>query len=186
MFLELKKIHNFITLKFASADFQPTLEFVKAKFKELDPEREFTYNFIDDNFARLYKSEERLASVIFYFSLLGIIIASLGLFALASLTVIRKKKEIGVRKVLGASTSKLVFLFANTFLKLTIGGILIAIPLSYYLLNVWLSDFAYRVSLNPLWFLSGGMAALFISIVTILFQAIKAANTNPVNSLRNE
>lgn len=183
---EENSVHNFITIKFSQNNFTQTFNFVKEKFSELDSDRNFTYNFADDNFARLYRSEERIASVISYFSVLGIIIASLGLFALASLTVIRKRKEIGVRKILGASTSKLVFSFTNNFLKLTLGGIIIAVPLSYYLLNEWLSDFAYRVSMNPVWFLLGSAAAVFISIITVLFQAVKAANTNPVNSLRNE
>ena len=179
-------VHNFITIKFASNNFAGTLDFVKKKFGELDPSRDFTFNFVDESFKRLYESEQRMASVVSYFSLLGILIASLGLFALASLTVIRKRKEIGVRKVLGASTTNLVISFANGFIKLTLWGILLAAPLSYYLLNEWLKDFAYRVSFNPLWFIIGGASAMAVSIITVSIQAFRAANTNPVKSLRNE
>ncbi|MBU2492861.1 MAG: ABC transporter permease [Bacteroidetes bacterium] len=183
---EENAVHNYVSIKLASNNFAETVEYIKETFKELDTERNFEFNFIDESFARLYESEERMASIISYFTIIGIIIASLGLFALASLTVIRKRKEIGVRKVLGASTSKIVFSFTINFMKLTLAGIFVALPLSYYLLDEWLNDFAFRVALNPIWFISGSLAAIIISMLTVLYQAFKAANADPVNSLRNE
>ena len=142
--------------------------------------------FADENYERLYRSEDRLASVVSYFAILAVIIASLGLLALTSFLVERRKKEIGIRKVLGANVKHIVGLISKEFVLLIIIANVIALPLAYYLLQNWLQDFAYRVSLNLWLFMAAGIIALLVALFTISVQVIKAALSNPVKSIRYE
>ncbi len=146
----------------------------------------FTYSFLDDVFNNLYRSEQRTGTLFNVFALMAIIISCLGLFGLATYTAQVRTKEIGVRKVLGASIPSIIKLLSADFIKLVLLAIIIATPISWYLMNKWLQDFAYKTNLSWMVFAFAGIAAIVIALVTISFQAIKAAVTNPIKSLRTE
>ncbi len=178
-------------LKYAAARIKPgdvknTIAYIEEKWNELIPEYPFEFSFLEENLNKMYKDQNDLGKLVGYFSILAIFIACLGMFALASFNAEQRTKEIGVRKVLGATVSGIVILFTKDFLKLVLIAVIIATPLAYFILNRWLEDFAYRVNINPLVFVIAAVVTFFIAMVTIAFQAIKAANSNPVKSLRYE
>lgn len=146
----------------------------------------FEYSFLDERFNNIYKADEKLGTIFTIFCSLAIFIACLGLFGLAAYTAEQRTKEIGIRKVLGASVSSLVVSFSKDFTKLVFIALLVAIPTAYFLMNQWLADFAYRISLGASTFLIAGGIALVIAWLTISFQSIRAAVANPVDSLRSE
>ena len=150
------------------------------------PELPFEYSFLDERFDGVYASERKLGTIFTVFCSLAIFIACLGLFGLAAYTAEQRTKEIGVRKVLGASVGSLVLLFSRDFTKLVLVALLIAVPVSYVIMNRWLEDFAYRITLGASTFLMAGGIALLIAWLTIGFQSVRAAVANPVDSLRNE
>jgi putative ABC transport system permease protein len=141
---------------------------------------------LDESVDQLYKSEQRFQEIFFYFSMLAIFIALLGLLSLASFFTEQRAKEIGVRKVLGASVASVVKLLSKDFLKLVVLANLIAWPIAYYFMNRWLQDFAYRVEAGWSVFVLAGGLALVIALLTVSTQAIKAALANPVEALRYE
>ena len=146
----------------------------------------FEYDFLDASFARLYRAEAKTGSVLGIFTMLALFIGCLGLFALAAFTAEQRTKEIGIRKVLGASVSGITGLLAKDFLKLVVVAIVIASPVAYWAMRTWLADFAYRVEI-PWWmFVLAGLAAIVIAFLTVSFQSVKAALANPVKSLRSE
>ena len=146
----------------------------------------FSYHFMEEDFENLYKTEQRTGSLFIVFAIIAILISCLGLLGLASYTAQIRTREIGVRKVLGASVSGLVKLLARDFIKLVIIAILIAIPISWYAMNRWLDNFAYKINIGWVVFLVSGLIAITIALFTISFQSVKAAFTNPVKILRNE
>jgi putative ABC transport system permease protein len=146
----------------------------------------FNYSFMDESFSNVYKAEQRVGKISFTFSLLAIVIACLGLFGLATFLAEQKTKEVGIRKVLGASIPSLLFMLLKEFLKWILIANLIAWPISYYFMNAWLQDYAYRVEISFWTFIISGGIALIVAIATVSFQAIKAATANPVDSLRYE
>jgi putative ABC transport system permease protein len=134
--------------------------------------------------AKLYQAEERLTNIVLFFSGLAIFIACMGLYALASFTAAQRIKEIGIRKVMGASVFQLVAMLSKDFIKLVIIAFLVGIPIGYYLMNNWLEGFAYRTNLDVIVFIISGALALFIAWVTVSFESFKAAKRNPAESLR--
>ena len=144
------------------------------------------FNFLDERIADFYKAEQKEGTIINTASLISIFIACLGLFGLASYSAQQRIKEIGIRKVLGASVSEITFLFSGNFIKLVIISAVIALPLAFYFMQKWLNGFAYRVELGLAEVLISCLAALSISLITISYQAIKAAKSNPINSIRAE
>ncbi len=150
------------------------------------PGTPFEYDFLDASFARLYQSEAKTSAVLGIFTLLALFIGCLGLFALAAFTAEQRTKEIGIRKVLGASVAGITGLLARDFLKLVLISILIASPLAAWALHTWLKNYAYRIELQWWMFALAGLAAVGIAFLTVSFQSIKAALTNPVKSLRSE
>lgn len=150
------------------------------------PGQPFTYNFLDDSFNNLYKSDIKTSKLIFSFSVIAIIISALGLFGLAAFTAERRTKEIGIRKVLGASVAHIVNLLSRDFVMLVCISILIASPIAWLLMNKWLQDFAYRISISAWIFITAGVFAIIIAVISVSVQAIKAAIANPVKSLRTE
>ena len=146
----------------------------------------FNYNFLDDKFKSLYENEQRTGLLFNIFAGIAIFISCLGLFGLAAYTAQVRTKEIGVRKVLGSSVSGIIQLLAKDFIKLVVIAIVIATPIAWYLMNAWLQDFAYKINLDWSVFVIAGLAAIFIALITISFQSIKAAIANPVKSLRTE
>ena len=152
----------------------------------MNPKFPFTYQFSDSEFAKLYKSEAIVSRLSNYFAFLAIFISCLGLFGLATFTAVQRTKEIGVRKVLGASVLQIIAMLSGSFVKLIVVAMLIAFPVAWYFMNKWLENFAYKVHLGWIIFFIGGTVAVLIALLTVSYQAIKAAIANPVKSLRTE
>lgn len=177
---------KYMAIKINSSDLPKTIAYIESKWKEMVPGRPFDYFFLDQELDKLYKDEEKLGSVAGIFSVLAIIVACLGLFALASFMAEERKKEIGIRKVMGGSVSQIVLLLSKDFTKLIILAFVIACPLAWYAISSWLNNFAFHVNVNWLVFVLVGLITLIIALLTISYRALQAANTNPVNSIRNE
>jgi len=177
---------SYISVRFKQSDMAANLQGLENTWKNFAPATPFDYNFLDSNFDALYRNEHRMASVLAVFTVLSIFVACLGLFGLSVYTAERRTKEIGVRKVLGASVQSVVTLLSKDFLKLVLLSAVIAFPLAWLSMSKWLQDFAYRVNIGWQVFIIAAFAAIFIALVTISFQAIKAALRNPVKSLRTE
>jgi putative ABC transport system permease protein len=173
-------------VKLNTGDLQSTISRIKSVYANVAPAYPFEYNFLDEKFEQLYKTEIKQGYILTVFSLLAIFIACLGLFGLASYTAIKRTKEIGVRKVLGSSVQNIVLLLSRDLLKPVLIGTLIAIPAGYYAMNKWLEGFAYRISFQWWMFVVAAFAAVSIALLTVGFQALKAAVANPVKSLRTE
>lgn len=175
-----------VAVKLKTADIRTTLEEVKNVWAKFSPEYPIEYKFLDENFDQVYKSEDKLKSLLWAFTAVAIFVGCLGLFGLAAYAAERRVKEIGIRKVLGASVQGLVVLLSKDFLKLVLIALVIASPLAWYFLNDWLQSFAYRISIGWWVFLLAAFIAILIALITVSFQAIKAAIANPVKSLRTE
>lgn len=159
---------------------------VKSIWTKFFPDHPFDYTFLDEHFASLYKADAQVSKVVGILAVLAIIISCLGLFGLASYSAERRVKEIGIRKVLGASVQSITTLLSKDFIRLVLIANIIAWPLAWFVLNKWLQDFAYRISLNWMVFLLAGAVAILIAMLTISFHAIKTAMANPVKALRSE
>ena len=145
-----------------------------------------SYVFLDDTFKALYSSERQSEIIIAVVGGLAIIIAGLGLLSIASFVILRRTKEIGIRKILGASGAKIAAMLSKDFLRLVFIAILIAFPVAWWAMNKWLQGFAYRINISWWIFLAAGIISILIAMITVSFQAIKAAVANPVKSLRSE
>lgn len=159
---------------------------IKSEMLALDPTFPFEYSFMDESFDNSFRSEQRMGKVLNVFTAMAIAIACLGLFGLSAFTAEQRKKELGVRKVLGAKVMNLMMLFSTEFTRLVVISLLVATPLSYYIVNSWLADFAYKTPIDLTVFVVTGIAALMIAWLTISFQSLKVAYRNPVDSLRDE
>jgi putative ABC transport system permease protein len=177
---------NSIIVKMKTADIKNLLADVKGKWDSFNPGGPFDYTFLDESFNNLYKAEERTGRIFTAFAIIAILIASLGLLGLVAYTAERRTKEIGVRKVLGSSVNGILFLLTKDFVKLILLSTLIAIPVAWWAMHQWLQDFAYRIHISAWIFIAAIISALIIALLTIGFQAIKAAMMNPVESLRSE
>jgi putative ABC transport system permease protein len=178
--------YNRISIKLAGSNLPSALNYIETTWKKFLPDTPFQSSFLDENFARLYAAEQQQKKLLIIFASLAIFIACLGLFGLSAFAISQRIKEIGVRKVLGANVSTIVTLLSKDFLKLVAISALPAFLVAYYFMNRWLRDFAYRITM-PWWiFLVAGLLAGLIALITISFQAIKAAIANPVKSLRTE
>jgi putative ABC transport system permease protein len=177
---------NALSVKLNGSDTQAALARVKSVWEKFQPEFPFDYQFLDDRFARLYEAEQRQGRVFIGFAALAILVACLGLFGLASFVMRQRVKEIGIRKVLGATTSGIVGLLSKDFLKLVIVALVIAAPVAWWVMEKWLQDFAYRIDIAWWVFALAGVAALGVAFLTVSFQSVKAALANPVESLRSE
>lgn len=175
-----------LIVKIKTADVKGFLSDLKDKWDAFGPQGPLEYTFLDDSFAKLYASEKRTQQIFSAFAIIAIIIASLGLFGLATFMAEQRKKEIGIRKVLGASVSTVIQLLSKDFLKLVLIAFIIAIPVSWWAMNMWLQDFANRILITWWVFAAAGAIAVFIALITVSFQALKAAIANPVKSLRTE
>ena len=175
-----------ILVKIKSGTETATIKQIESQYKKLHPKYPFEFSFLDEDYQRLYASEQKIGSLSKYFAGLAIIISCLGLFGLAAFTAQKRQKEIGIRKIVGATISNIVVILSGDFLKLVFISILIALPVAWWAMNKWLEDFAYKVSINWWIFIIAGMIALLIALITVSFQAIKAAVANPLKSLRTE
>ena len=177
---------NRVSVKLKPGTISGTLQSIEKIWRELEPAQPFPYVFLDESFDRLYRSEQRMGQIFVSFTLMAIFISCLGLFGLASFTADQRTKEIGIRKVLGASVSNVVILLSRDFTKWVILANVIAWPVAYLVMNKWLQNFAYRVSLAIWIFLLSGVMALIIALFTVSTKALKAAVADPVDSLRYE
>nr|WKN36558.1 ABC transporter permease [Tunicatimonas sp. TK19036] len=173
-------------IKIDNQDIPQALAVAETYWKETNPAYPFEYQFLDESFNALYKAEQRTGKLFDYFAFIAIFISCLGLFGLAAYTAELRTKEIGVRKVLGASVSNILMLFSKDYIKLVLIAFLIATPLAYLLMHTWLEDFAYRTNISPLVFVLAVIFAIGITLLTVGYQSAKAATANPVDSLRSE
>jgi putative ABC transport system permease protein len=177
---------NYLLARADGSNLKQALTGLESTWKKLNPNEPFEYSFLDQDFQRNYEAEDRQASLINYFTIVAILISCLGLFGLATFTAEQRTKEIGIRKVLGASVSGVVALLSKDFLKLVFIAVLIASPLAWWGMNKWLQNFAYQTSIGWQVFAITTFIAIVIAFVTVSFQAVKAAIANPVKSLRTE
>lgn len=175
-----------IVVRIQAGEEEEALANIEQFYKNYNPGFPFDYKFLDQQYQSLYAAEKRVATLSRYFAALAILISCLGLFGLAAFTARRRTKEIGIRKVLGASERSIVHLLSGSFTQLVLISISIGLPVSYFTMKYWLDSFAYRIDLAAFYFVSAGLLALLISWFTVAAQAIRAAKTNPVNCLRHE
>ena len=183
---EFKNRERYVSVRMRTDRVTETVNFARETWKEFAPDFPFEYAFLDDEFDRLYQSEARTKTLAVLFSCLAIFISSLGMFGLASFAAEQKTKEISIRKVLGATVSGLVTFFSKAFLTRVLWANIIAWPVAYFLMQKWLEDFAYRMALNGWMFLLSGLLAMVIALLTVMYQSIKTAMANPIDSLRYE
>lgn len=177
---------RYMSLKVQGDNLPETLAQIEGVWKELAPHRPFIYSFLDEDFNRQYESDFRFRQIFTTFSVFAILIACLGLLGLATYTAEQRTKEIGIRKVLGANTGSIVGLLSKDFIKLVLISIVVATPAAWFAMNKWLEGFAYQVPIHWYVFLISGVLAVVVALVTISFQAVKAAMLNPVESLKSE
>lgn len=185
MLIETRSYFEFISVKAHAHDMPGLLRYLDESLKKYS-QYPVNFQFMDDRVNQLYESEQKKANLFSALSFLTIVIASLGLYGLAALSAQQRIKEIGIRKVLGASITNILLLMSGNFMKLIIGGFIISIPIAWYAMQNWLEDYAYRIDVSWLTFLFVGIAALAIALFTVGGQSFKAALTNPVDCLRNE
>jgi putative ABC transport system permease protein len=178
--------YNYVIAHAKTNDLKGLLTSMGGVWKRLNPNEPFEYNFLDEDFQKNYRADMRLASIVKNFTVIAILISCLGLFGLATFSAEQRTKEIGVRKVLGASVGNVVGLLSKEFLKLVFIAIVIASPITWLVMNKWLQDFAYRTNISWTVFVITAIIAGGIALFTISFQSVKAALANPVNSLRTE
>jgi putative ABC transport system permease protein len=181
-----KEKSDHLLIRVAGQNISAALDYIKSAFEEVNNGQPFEYAFLDQTFARQYEADERKSSLFLAFSVIAIIIACLGLFGLATFTSEQRRKEIGVRKVLGASIASVVTLLTADFLKLILIAILISVPIGWYVMKTWLQSFAYPTVLAWWIFVLAGLLSIAIALITISFQSIRTALMNPVKSLRTE
>lgn len=177
---------SYLILNVKISNYAELITSLKETWNKINPNSPFAYSFLDEDFQNNYEKEERTSQLIQYFTSVAIVIACLGLFGLAAFMAEQRVKEIGIRKVLGASILQIITLLSNDFMKLVVMAIVLSSPIAYYLIQEWLSGFAYRISIKWWVFFIAGGGAVLIALLTISFQAIKAALINPVESLRTE
>ncbi|MBL7834540.1 MAG: ABC transporter permease [Cyclobacteriaceae bacterium] len=175
-----------MSVKFSDGALKEGLAAVESEWKKIVPDYPFNYEFVDDTIARQYKADQNTGVLLTSFSALAIIIACLGLLGLTAFMTEQRKKEIGVRKVLGASVASVVLLLSKDFSKLIIIAFVIVVPIAWYAVNQWLNDFAYKAEISPLVYLGAGLSILIVAFSSMAYQSIKAAVVNPSDTLRNE
>jgi len=178
--------YRFYMVRTSQGNASKAIQDVQTAWKKFLPGSPLEYNFLDDAFNDLYKEDQKASFLIFVFAIIAIMISALGLFGLAAFTAEQRTREIGIRKVLGASISTIISLLSEDFLKLVVLSILIASPIAYWGMNNWIQNFAYRIDISWWMFVAAGAVAIVIALTTVSFQAIRAATANPIKSLRTE
>jgi len=176
----------YISMSLNTADIPNALNQIEKSWTKIIPDRPFEYFFLDEDFGNQYLAEQKFGSLFMSFAILAIVISCLGLFALATFTLQRKVKEIAIRKVMGSSVVNIIKLFSWGFLKLVIIANLLAWPVAWFIMSEWVNDFAYKTEISWWLFLIAGSVAVLIAFMTVAYQSLKAAMTNPVDSLRDE
>jgi putative ABC transport system permease protein len=173
-------------IKIDAASTEEVLKFIENKWVQFDPDHPFVFNFFDEGYNRLYLQERRLAQIVNYFMVIGVFLACIGLYSLASLTTEQRTKEIGIRKVIGASAKQIVVMLSKQYLLLVLIGFVVALPVALWILNKWLQSFAYHDTFNAFLIGAGCGLSVLVALVTVAYRSWMAATANPVNSLRNE
>ncbi|HZX74157.1 MAG TPA: FtsX-like permease family protein, partial [Cyclobacteriaceae bacterium] len=186
MFMLYNKNNGSLAVKIKADGMKEGLAHIEQTWKSLMPGASFEYAFLDEQFANLYRNEQAFSNMFTHFTLLAIIIAGLGLFALSAFTAEQRKKEIGIRKVLGASQATILYKLSSEFIQLISIAFVVASAIAYFVMDRWLHDFQYSIKIGAGIFVIAGVASLTIAMLTISFQAMRAAWTNPVESLRSE
>jgi predicted permease len=179
-------MYNQLAIKLSTKSMSSTLQSIKKIFDQTYPDFVYQYKFLDEKIASFYKQENQLSQLYKIFAAIAIFLSCLGLYGLASFMAVQRVKEVGIRKVLGATTGNIVYLFSKEFIVLIAVAFAIATPIAWYYMHQWLQDYVYRININWWLFAVGGLASIIIALATISFQAVKAALANPVKSLRNE
>ena len=177
---------GFVVMRTTSANFQRVIGSLQKSFHNVYGDYPFSYGFVNEDISKLYRTEQRMGNLFNVFSVLSILISCLGLFGLVTFTTQRRIKEIGIRKVLGAGEVGIVAMLSKDFIKLVALSLVVAFPVAWWFMNEWLDDFAYRIHISGWVFVLAGVCALLVALITISFQAVKAAIANPVKSLRTE
>jgi putative ABC transport system permease protein len=177
---------QYVYVRFDQSKTGEVISTIEKTFNQFYANQSFEYSFLDDTLAQMYKSERKLGTIFSYFSFLAIFIACLGILGLSLYSIQQRVKEIGIRKVIGASVTGITTLLVKEFIQPVTLATLIAVPIVWYGMNRWLEDFAYRITISWWVFIIAGVLAFFIALLTISIQAIKAAMANPVKSLRTE
>jgi putative ABC transport system permease protein len=178
--------YNEITLRIKRDDVPATIAHFEKVWKKLEPNWPFEYKFLDSNFDKLYKSEARLSKLFTFFTGFAIFVACLGLFGLVVYSTTQRFREIGIRKVFGASESQLVVHLGKTYIILICIAFVVAVPASYYAAQEWLQSFPYRTEITPLLFVKAALAILAVALITVGVQSLKAARWNPVEALKEQ
>jgi putative ABC transport system permease protein len=178
--------HSAVAFRINTAHLSQTLARIRNTWKTMSPATPFNYRFMDQAFTELYKADEQVGKIALVFAALALVIGCMGIFGLAAFVAERRTKEIGIRKVLGASTTGILSLLSKEFTRLVAISFGIATPLAAWAMHRWLQDFAFRTDLPWYIFLAAGLATFLIAIITVSFQSLKAATTNPVHALRAE
>lgn len=186
LILKANKSGGYVVIRTKTGGFQATINKLKSVFEKVYPNAPFAFNFLDKDLDKLYLAEKQMGNLFNIFALLSVFVSSLGLFGLAAFTAQKKVKEIGIRKVLGASESSIVVMLSKDFLRLVLISLLIAFPIAWWMMNQWLQHYVYRVHLSWWMFAIAGILAIIIAFTTIGMQAIKAAAANPAKSLNSE
>jgi putative ABC transport system permease protein len=175
-----------INIKISSNNIPETITYIEKEWKNIYGAEPFQYSFLDDLYDQQYKSDEQGAKIIGYFTVLAIIIACMGLFALSSFMTVRRTKEIGIRKAMGASFENIFFLLSKEFIKWVLIAVIIACPIAWFLMDKWLQGFAYKINLGVDIFILSALIALVIALATVTWQSLKSALENPIKALRYE
>jgi len=177
---------SYTLMKIDTHNIPETVQYIKKTWNTFTEQQPFEFSFLDDDFGKLYRADEQTGKMFGVFAALAILIACLGLFGLISFSTEQRVKEIGVRKVLGASVPQIMFLLSKEVFVLIIIAIIIASPIAFHFMSLWLQNFAYRINIGWWIFLSAGGLGLAVALLTVSYQSIKAALSNPVESLRYE
>ncbi|WP_128545972.1 ABC transporter permease [Larkinella soli] len=186
LFMLFNRNNGQLAVKINTANAPETLAFIEQTWKRINPETPYDFSFLDEDFGKLYRSEQAFATMFSHFTILALFIAVLGLFGLAAFTAEQRRKEIGIRRVLGAETGSLLFLLSKDFVRLVLVAFVVASPLAWYLMDRWLAGFAYRTDQSAVLFVVAGLAAVLVTLITVNVQVFKTVNANPVKSLRSE
>jgi putative ABC transport system permease protein len=180
------KRYDFMLASVSTSNFEQTVSSIETIWKSTITDTPFEYSFLDENIQKQYDEDRRISKIITSFGLIAMIICSLGLYGLSSYMAESRFKEIGIRKVMGASVSQLVSMMSTEFVKLVLIAFVVAVPIAWYGMDKWLESFAYRIPVEWMVFAWAGIVAISIALITVSFESIKAAMGNPVESLRNE
>ncbi|MGD8427918.1 MAG: FtsX-like permease family protein, partial [Balneolaceae bacterium] len=177
---------SYVSVKITSRNIPGTMDYIRSVWKQFEPDRIFISSFLDKDLYRLYSAQERFMKAFTVFALLAIFTACLGIFGLAKFAASKRTKEVGIRKVLGATAADIVKLLSKEIIWLTGIAFIIAIPVAYVIMSSWLQQFAYKTAISPWIFVVAGISAGLVAWLTVSWQSIRAALINPVESLRNE